>query len=211
MPKVNFHRAGGKRTIEPDPETAARGRSRAAFWTGILLAALTLAYIAYACIHVFIVEQGRAGLPDQVLRPTAVILLLAAGVALRWIRRGRYLAGIRLLYLAFALVPPITAVLVVKGLILLAMVFIVLLTVVFIAMLLPSAAERNLTLAGLLSILVCLVIEWWNPAFRLALPSDILIWIAAGLAGLVLLALSIRQAVVGDILTKMIVSFVSIT
>jgi putative methionine-R-sulfoxide reductase with GAF domain len=202
MFKAKFDRVRERGASAMDTQAVTASRSRAA---------LSLAYLVYACIQIFIVQQGRVRLPEASLLPVALLMLLAAGVAEWWIRRDRCLPAIRVLYLSFVLVPPVAAVLVLKGLIVLALVYIVLLTVIFVSMLLPTLAERNITLVGILSILLCLAIEWWDPAFRAGSASVVMIWIAAGLAGLGLLALSIRQAVVGDILTKMIVSFVSVT
>ena len=107
------------------------------------------------------------------------------------------------------IVPPILTVLILGNVYAVAFLYLAVLALVMITWLFPKSEKRMAIIVTGATVLIMLVIELWNPGFRLQST-----WLknfapfAIGLAAIGLVAFFIRQAAIGSIRTKLITAFV---
>jgi putative methionine-R-sulfoxide reductase with GAF domain len=180
---------------------------KVALWVAGIFAALGSVFLLFWCYNVLILQKGSADLSDKVLLPVLVLMLLAGLGGIILIRRNRLIAGLWLVYLT-VLIPPVMAVLILGNIFFIALIYLVVFASISIFWVFPKPSRRPALIAALISLVAMISIEIWNPPFRLtstALASFAPYVIVAGVLGLV--AFAVRQAWVGNIRTKLIVSF----
>lgn len=197
--------------IEQTSTKAGNDRQKqVGMWVAGIFTILGLAFFIYDVYTVFILQQGRFDLSDQVLMPISATMFLVAAASLLLIRRNRFSLGAGLLFYFFVLVPPVIAVLVLQGMASIAILYIVLMASIMIAGVLPAASRRWATVAAVVAALLTLAIEYWDPGFRVATDMGNFATTVIIIASLVITVFMIRQAIIGNIRTKLIVSFVLI-
>jgi hypothetical protein len=195
--------------IEQKPTQSEEERQKLiGLWAAAIFAVLGLAFIIFWIYNVIGLQGGVADSSDRALLPVTILMLLAGVGGFLLIRRDRLVLGLWLVYLV-VLIPPVMAALVLVNIYIISIAYIAVFAPISIVMVFPKAARRGAIFATAGSLLAILGIEIWNPAFRVtsqALQNFAPYAIGAGAVGL--LAFSIRQAVIGNIRTKLLVSFV---
>jgi GAF domain-containing protein/HAMP domain-containing protein len=197
--------------IEADmQETYLNPRNRSlqtATWLAGVFIALSVAFLAYSVYIVVVAQQGRFDLSDQILMPVAVLMCLASIVSFSLIRRGRLETGSILLFGVVVLIPPIAAVLVLQDFGATSIIYAALMSFFMIQFVLPRRYSTYAIAATFVVIVVALVVEMLNPAFRTG--TDIFGFTTAliGVTALVLLIILVRQYKTFSLRTKFIFAF----
>ena len=198
--------------IEQASTNAVKDRQKqVGTWVAGIFVVLGLAFFIYDLYTVVFDQKGRFDLSDKVLMPVAAVMFLVAAASLFLIRRNHFFLGVGLLFYFYVLVPPVIAVLLLQGIATIAVLYIVLMASILIGWVLPITSRRRAIVAAVVVIALCLAIEYWNPGFRIATGLGNFASIVTVLAALVISGSFIRQAFVGNIRTKLIVSFVFIS
>jgi len=182
-------------------------QQQVALWVAGIFAALGFIFLMFWCYNVLLLQKGSADLSDKVLLPVLILMFLAGLGGFLLIRRNRLREGLWLVYLT-VLIPPVMAVLILSNIFIIALIYLVTFASISIFWVFPRSLRRAALIAALVALAAMVAIEVWNPAFRLtsnALADFAPYVIAAGVLGL--LAFAVRQAWVGNIRTKLIVSF----
>jgi putative methionine-R-sulfoxide reductase with GAF domain/HAMP domain-containing protein len=180
-------------------------------WAAGIFTIIGLAFFGYSAYTLFFAQQGQAGIEDKVLLPVTILMFVVSVISFFLIRRDRFIPGIWLLILANLIIPTILGVLVLRNIYPIVITYLITLITLLVFLVFPRASRWQALVAAALTILSIIGIELWNPAFRGAtanlsnFTSGVVI-----LAALGFLAFFVRQAFVGNILTKLIVSFVVI-
>jgi len=196
--------------IRQTSSTMAEDRQkRIGLWGAAVFAVLGLIFLIFWVVNVVLLQKGQADLADNALLPVTILMILAGLGGFLLIRQNRVIPGLWLVYLA-VLIPPVVAVLVIENFYIIGIGYLAVFAPVAIAWVFPRAARRTVVIATAVAVLAILGIEAWHPAFRVTAanltnfaPFAIL------LGGLGLLAFSVRQALIGNIRTKLIVAFVA--
>ncbi|MBI5352767.1 MAG: GAF domain-containing protein [Chloroflexi bacterium] len=186
-------------------------QNQIALWAAGVFAAMGVVLFGYSIYNVVVFQQGRFDLSDQILMPITAMMVIVSIISYGLIQRGRHALGTWLLFLMGTLVPPIMAVLLLKGLIYIAIVYIVSLAMIMIRLVLPNNGRRTAMVAASVVILLMIGIEAWNPAFRLNTGIGNFTTTITVLAVIGLLAFIARQSVTGNIRTKIMVTIIGIT
>ncbi len=182
-------------------------QKRIGLWAAATFTVLGLAFLIFWLVNVFLLQKGQADLPDKALLPVVLLMFLAGLGGYLMIRRNRLVLGLWLVYLV-VLVPPIIAALVLRDIYFITFGYLAVFASISIFWVFPKASRRALIIATAAVFLVLIGIEVWNPAFRqVSTALTGFAPYAIGLGGLGLLAFSIRQALIGNIRTKMIIAF----
>ena len=197
-------------TTPEDPANAALRKKQTGIWVAGIFTLLGLVFFLYDVYTVFIDQKGRFDLSDKVLMPVSAVMLLVAIASLFLIRRNRLSLGAGLLFYYFVLVPPVVAVLLLQGIVTIAVVYIILLASVLIGGVLPTVSWRREIVAAAIAAILCIAIEYWNPGFRTGTGLGNFAVIVTVIAAIVILGILIRQAILGNIRTKLVISFVLI-
>jgi PAS domain S-box-containing protein len=179
-------------------------------WAAAIFAVLGLAFLIFWTYNVVLLQKGYTDLSDQALLPVTILMFFAGLSGFLLIRRNRLILGLWLVYLV-VLIPPVMAVLVLDNVISIAVAYLAVFAFISITWVFPRASRRAAIIATAVAFLAIVGIEFWNPAFRVtstALASFAPFAIILG--GLGLVAFAIRQAITGNIRTKLIVAFASI-
>ncbi len=164
-----------------------------AFWTAIIFSVIGLAFFVYS-ILIVVKQQGRFDLSDTILMPVAAMMLVVSLYSIWLVRRGRHALGTGLLFFAVTLIPPIALVLSLKGVVFVSILYIILLSSVLIGGVLPRSIRRYTITASLITILLSIAVELWNPSFRINTGIGNFATLVTTLAAVVLLAFLIRLA-----------------
>jgi putative methionine-R-sulfoxide reductase with GAF domain len=176
-------------------------------WAAVIFAVLGLAFIILWIYNVYGLQQGHIDNSDAVLLPVTIFMLTAGLAGFFLIRRNRLMAGLWMVF-ATVLIPPIFAVLMINNVYTAVLAYIIAFAGISVVWVFPASSRRNALIATAASILVIIGIQLWNPPFRVTSGSlESFAPYAIGLGSLSLLALSIRQAIIGNILTKLVVAF----
>ena len=210
MIKNFFRPSDNKNEISGDPTNATIRQKRVGLWASGIFAVFSLVLLCFSFYMVYIVGPGQPDLSDKTLEPVAVLMIIASLFSYYLIRQNRLGLGAWIL-LAIALIPPVFAVLVLKDIFIVMFLYVAILAPILIVWVLPKPARRQAVIATGISILVIIGIQVWNPPFRLGSSTfpDFTIYVVV-ITALALLALSVRQALLGNIRTKMIVAFLSV-
>ena len=183
-------------------------QKRIGLWEAAIIAVLGLTFLIFLVVNVTLVQNGQTDLVDNALLPVTILMVLAGLGGFLLIRKNRMVEGLWLIYMA-VLIPPVVATLVTANIYIVSIAYVAVFAPVSIMWAFPRSARRTVIIATAVAVLAIIGIEAWHPAFRVT---------AAGLAGfapfaillggLGLLALSIRQFIVGNIRNKLMVAFV---
>jgi len=165
-----------------------------ALWAAGVFAATGLIFFGYSIYHIAALQQGRMDLSDKVLMPMTAMMFLASIISYGLIRRGRHALGTGLLFFMGALVLPVTTVLVLKGMIYIAILYIVSLATIMIGLVLPNNTRRTALVAASAAVLLCISIEYWNPSFRITTGIGNFTTVITVLTAAVLTAFIVRQS-----------------
>ena len=188
-----------------------KGQKTIGSWVAGIFAVLGLAFFIWGMWNAFANQAGRFDPSDIILIPVAATMVLAAIASLFLIRRGRHALGSSVLFYYLTLVPPIGLVLLLKGLASVTILYIVLLSTLLIFGVLPRNSRRTAIISAAIAVLLNLAIELWDPAFRSGTSLGDFASTTTILAVLAIFILLARQAYGGNILVKLVSSFVIIT
>jgi GAF domain-containing protein/HAMP domain-containing protein len=191
-------------------ETEAK-QKQVGLWSAGIFAFLGLAFLIFWLFNVLLLQKGFTDISDMTLLPVTILMFFGGLGGFLLIRRNRLIMGLWLVYL-IVLIPPVMAVLVLGNIYFISVAYIAVFASISIAWVFPKTSRLAGIIAMAVALLTIVGIEIWNPSFRvtsLALTNFAPYVIVLG--GLGLLAFSIRQAMIGNILTKLITSFVVIT
>jgi putative methionine-R-sulfoxide reductase with GAF domain len=183
---------------------------RIGLWTAGIFAILCVIFAGIEFYSVVFV-QHRFVFDDFVLVPCLIVVIVGSLLSYLLIRRGRYQVGSELLFIILMALP-VVVMLVIRNFAALGILYTVVFAPFMFNWVLPKTARRRAIVIIVLMILAMIGIETWNPSFRgVAIPvANSIIPVAIILAVLVLLAYWIRQAIIGNIRTKLIISFMLI-
>jgi PAS domain S-box-containing protein len=206
-----FSQAKGLRSLTTPPVAPEERQKRVGLWAAGIFAIISLVFLLYSYYMVFVVPEGHLDLSDKTLDPVAGLMFIASLMSFYLIRRDRLALGSWILLL-IVIIPPIPAVLVINDIFFVALLFIIVLAPILIIWVLPNSARRQAILATFTSLLAIIIIQAWNPAFRIASSglADLTPYITV-LAALAIFGFFLRQALVGSIRTKLVLAFVTIT
>jgi PAS domain S-box-containing protein len=173
-----------------------------------IFALTALAFLGFSIYMVVVPQHGQFGLSDKILMPVAVLMVGVSIISLILIRRGRTGLGAELLFYFVALLPPVLTVLAISSVSGVAVLYLGLLGSVLILGVLPKAARTRAMISAAVALVLILVIEFWNPGFRETSSLQGFATPVMIVAFLVILAFLVRQAIVGNIRMRMILSFV---
>jgi putative methionine-R-sulfoxide reductase with GAF domain len=180
-------------------------------WSAGIFTIIGLAFFGFSTYTLFIAQQGQADISDKTLLPITILMFVVSAISFFLIRRDRFILGIWLLVSANLIIPSILGVLVLRNIYPVVITYLITLTTLLVFLVFPRASRWQALTAAALTILTIIGIELWNPVFRGATAN--LTNFTAGmivLASLGFVVFFIRQAIAGNILTKLIVAFAAI-
>jgi GAF domain-containing protein/HAMP domain-containing protein len=185
-------------------------QKRIGLWAAAIFSVLGMAFLIFWSYNVVFLQKGQADFSDLSLLPVTILMLLAGLGSFLLIRRNRLILGLWLVYLA-VLIPPLMAVLVLGNVYIIAIAYLAVFAPISIVWMFPKSSRWAAIIATAVVLLAIIGIEAWNPAFRMTSTALVnFAPYAIALGGLSLLAIFTRQVFVGNIFTKLIVSFVVI-
>jgi PAS domain S-box-containing protein len=209
-----------KQMVMPDklqkPENANREsailegkRKQAALKTAGVLAAISFMFFAFSMHNLFVTQRGQATAWDQALLPLSILIVIASLISAHLIHRDHPNLGEQMLYLANVIFAPVLVALFLANIPVLVTGYLIIFSLIFIHFIFPRMSRLWAVAAAAMAAFLVLVVEIWNPAFRIdAHPSEELIVAAGALALLAIGAVIVRQAMIGNIRTKLISTFV---
>ena len=197
-------------SLPTKPAVVEERQRRIGLWVAGIFAAFSSALLVFSFYMVYVVGSGHPDLSDKTLEPVAGLMIIASLLSFYLIRRNHLALGTWIL-LSIVVIPPIPAVLVLKDIFIVMILYIAILAPILIVWVLPKTARRQAINATGASILAIIALQVWNPAFRLGSSSlpDFTTYIIV-LAALAILGFFVRQAMVGSIRTKLVLAFVAI-
>lgn len=180
-------------------------------WTAGIFAVLSLAFVGYSNYIVWVLQNGRFDLSDKLLMPLTYIMLLVSILSYVLIWRNRVGLGAGLLFFVINLIPPLLAVIILTHIAPVAVLYVVVLAIFMLGWVLPASFRRFGIVASLVTILLIVGIEIWNPAFRTGNDIENYSIVVTVLAGIGLSIFFIRQAWLGNITTKLITALLVIS
>lgn len=167
-------------------------QQRIGTWVAAVFAALGLAFFAYGMWNALARQAGQFDTEDIVLIPVTLTISLVALASLYFIRQGRQALGAGLLFYYCTLVPPLLVVLFLEGVGSTTILYILLLASILILGVLPASGRRTATIAAIAAVVLSLVIEIWNPAFRVENNLGAFAAVTTVLAVLIIIILMVR-------------------
>ena len=196
-----------KRSGVGTPLSAEERQKRLGLWASGIFSILSVIFAGIEFYSVVFVQHGFV-FDDTVLVPCLIVVIVGSLLSYFLIRRGRYQVGSELLFI-IVMSLPVVVMLVIKNFVAFGILYTVAFAPFMFNWVLPKTARRRAIVIIVLMILAMIGIEIWNPGFRgTAIPvANNIIPVAIILAILVFLSYWIRQAITGNIRTKLIVSF----
>ena len=195
-----------------DSTTTGEERQKSiGLWVAGIFAAISLALLVFSYYMVYVVGKGQPDLSDKTLEPVAGLMLIASLISFYLIRGNRLVLGTWIMF-SIVIIPPVIAVLVLKDIFTVMILYIAIMASILVAWVLPKTSRRLAIIATGVSILAIGSIQAWNPAFRLGSSTfpNFTVYIII-LAGLAIIAFFIRQTISGSIRTKMVIGFLALT
>ncbi len=183
---------------------------RTGLWFAAIMVLIGLGFFCFSVYQAFVNQEGIFDLSDKILMPVSAGMFVVSLVGYINIRKGRFVLGAHLLQ-STILLPAIAAILILKGIALVVTLYIIALSIFMIVWVFPRTSRRFAFALSLLTIIIVVAIEVWNPPFRITtsvLQSFTVAMIVLVIIGV--MAFFIRQAILGNIRTKLIVVFVFI-
>ncbi len=180
-------------------------------WAASIFTVLGLAFLVFSLYNIFYLNKGQADLSDLILTPVTILMFLAGLGGFFLIRRNRLTQGLWVVYLV-VLIPPVMVVLILGNVFSIVIAYLAIFAPISIAWVFPKSSRRAAIIVTAMALLVIIGIETWNPAFRLPATTlgDFAPYIIA-VGALSLLFFLIRQAMAGNIRTKLLVTIISIS
>lgn len=187
-------------------------RKQIGLWTVGIFAITGLIFFSFSLFALFIVQKGQANISDYILIPTAVLMFIVSATSFFLIRSDHFITGMWFLAAANLVIPPILATLALRNVYPIAITYVITLFTLLVFLIFPRVSRWQALPVAALTILAIIGIELWNPTFRVSQSSNLSSFTAVviGLAALGFTVFFIRQAFTGNILTKLIVSFIVI-
>lgn len=186
-------------------------RKQIGLWTAGIYFVLSLAFFGYSTYIVFVMQNGRFDLSDKLLMPVTVMMILTSILSFALIRRNRLGLSAGLMFFVVNLIPPILAVLILTNVATVAILYVVILAIFMLGWVLPASFRWFGIVAGVVTIILIVGIELWNPAFRTGNSIENYSIVVTVLSGIGLSIFFIRQAWLGNITTKLITALVLIS
>jgi len=179
-------------------------------WAARVFTVFSIIFFIYSFYVVVAQQQGRFDLSDTVMMITTVMMIFISVISYRLIQRDRHALGTGLLFLMVVLIPPTMLTILLKEILPVAIVYIVLMASVMIAQVLPRNSRRLAIAASVTAILLNIGFELWNPNFRINTGISGFTTVIIFLGVLGLLAFSVRQAMSGNLRTKLLAAFIGV-
>lgn len=202
-----------------DTMTSERQRQVGALLAG-LLALAGAAFLLFDFITVRL-QGGVMDLSDRVMIPFLSLMVLGNLLGLALIRRGRHLAGAWLTYALSMVAFPLAATLVIQEAISITAASVVVFTALFVWQVFPAGARSRVIALAVVTLLLVIAIEVWDPAFRIqsqffapVVGAVIMLLAAAGFASYFFrraLSGNIRSKIVAGILTTGFLSLLALS
>ena len=177
--------------------------------TGVLLAGIFalvgLAFLAFIS-SVIIRQGGETDISDRIMLPLSAVMLVTNLIGFVLIRRGRQITGAWLVFGISIVVFPLLATLVLREVYLVTGLTIALFTFIFAREVFPPTARVRVTGIAAMAILSILLVEIWNPEFRVSSDFNAPRF-GAGIMALALVGFSIYlipRALSGNIRSKIV-------
>ncbi len=174
-------------------------------WAAGVFTALAAALTGVQIYSIAVVQHGRFNGADPVLLSIQILASVLGLLSYFLIRRGRYQVGVALLFTTMML-PPVTVILFLSNYLVPPIIFIVIFTPIMFTWVIPKTARRRAAIQTVLVILAIIVFSILNPALHGTTPlsvGTILPFII--LAAAVLMGYFVRQALAGNLRTKLLV------
>jgi HAMP domain-containing protein/PAS domain-containing protein len=185
-------------------------QKQAGVWTAGIFSAISLVFLGFSLFALFIVQKGQANISDYILLPAAVLMTSVSVISLFLIRRCHFIKGAWLLLAVDAAIPAILATLVMRNIYPIAITYVITLVTMLAFLIFPRASRWQTLPVAILTILVVIGIELWNPTFRVTLSSNLsgfITWVII-VAALGFLLFFIRRAWSGNIRTRLLTAFI---
>ena len=139
---------------------------RIGLWVTGISAVVGLVFFCAALYIAWIIQQGEYGLPDMVLQPLTVLMVVANLAGFYLIRRDRPLPGLWASYLVSVILAPVLVVLVMENMYTLMGGYLAVFSIIFITLVLPKASKLHAIFIAAGAALIMVGIEIWHPGFR---------------------------------------------
>lgn len=139
---------------------------RVGLWVTGISAAMGLVFFCAALYIAWVIQQGEYGLPDKVLQPLTVLMVVANLAGFYLIRRNRPLPGLWASYLVSVILAPVLVVSVMENMYTLMGGYLAVFSIIFITLVLPKTSRLQALLIAVGAALIIAGIEIWHPGFR---------------------------------------------
>jgi putative methionine-R-sulfoxide reductase with GAF domain len=200
-------------TNEPreDSGNADKMQRMIGLWAAAIFSAVGLAFFTFSIFNITVLQKGKTDFGDWSLTPLTVLLFLGSLAGYILIRRNRLVLGLWLVY-GVVLLPPVAAVLVLSNVFTIALAYLAIFGPISIIWVFPRSSRRTAIIVTAVALAIMIGLELWHPAYRITASSLVAFApYAIGVGGLALVIIAVRQAILGNIRTKLVISFVLIS
>ena len=174
-------------------------------WAAGIFTALSAALAVVSIYAVVVIQQGQFQTEDIVLMPVTIVIAITSALSYFLIRRGRPQVGIALLFTIMTTLPVIGTLLINNFQVIVATYLAIFVPMMF-TWVIPKAAWQRAAIQLAIVILAIVGIEIWNPGFRGSSTFAVkIVPFLIIIAAVALLSYFVRQAVIGNIRTKLLV------
>ena len=174
--------------VENQATTTQVTEKQKAFWAARIATIIGLGFFILSAYVAFIQQAGVFDLSDKVLMPVTILMFLGGLISQRLIRNDRIALGTGTVF-AISLIPPVVAVFLLRGLGFTSAILVLFLASILIFIVMPKTSRRWTMIATLVSIIIIVAVEIWDPAYRFNATEQIsnFVYILIPLIGLGLL------------------------
>ena len=164
-----------------------------------------LAFLAFIS-YVVILQEGKTDISDRLMLPLSIVMCAVNLIGLVFIRRGRHVAGTWMVYIISMIVFPVAATVVLQGVYFVTGLTLVLFSFIFVFEVFPRTERSRVIVTATAAIAVIVLIEVWNPGFRVTSDFNAPGFGAGimALAGAGFLVYFVRRILSGNIQTKIV-------
>jgi putative methionine-R-sulfoxide reductase with GAF domain len=206
----NFFSSTNTNEVREDPGNTERLQRTIGLWAAAIFSLVGLAFFVFSIVNVIVLQKGHSDFGDWILSPMTVLMFLGSLAGFILIRRDRLILGRWLVY-GSALLPPVAAVLILSNVSAISIAYLAVFGPISIIWVFPKSSRRAAIITTVLALALIIGIDLWHPSYRLT--SSALVNFAPyaiALGGLALVTFAVRQAILGNIRTKLVISFVLI-
>ena len=139
---------------------------RIGLWVTGISAVVGLVFFCAALYIALVIQQGKYGLPDMVLQPLTVLMVVANLAGFYLIRHNRSLPGLWASYLVSVILAPVLVVLVMENMYVLMGGYLAIFSIIFITLVLPKESRLQAIFIAVGAALLMVGVEIWHPGFR---------------------------------------------